>query len=169
MSRTSIILIALLSTVYVGCKVNYGFSGASVDYNEVKSYSVDFFPNYAPLAQPTLSQEFTEALRNIFLNQTKLDLIKKDGDLQFSGKITGYRTAPISIQASEVAAQNRLTVTISVVFVNTKDDTKNFEQSFSQYIDYDSQKPLSDVEDELISQVNELLVQDIFNKSVSDW
>ena len=53
--------------------------------------------------------------------------------------------------------------------MNTKDDTKNFEQSFSQYIDYDSQKPLSDVEDELISQVNELLVQDIFNKSVSDW
>ncbi len=149
--------------------MNYGFSGASVDYNEVKTYSVDFFPNYAPLAQPTLSQAFTEALRDIFLNQTKLDLIKKDGDLQFSGKITGYRTAPISIQASEVAAQNRLTVTISVVFVNTKDDTKNFEQSFSQYIDYDSQKPLSDAEDELISQVNELLVQDIFNKSVSDW
>ncbi|MFT6137086.1 MAG: hypothetical protein ACJASM_000470 [Salibacteraceae bacterium] len=169
MNRTAIILIALISTVYVGCKVNYGFSGASVDYNEVKTYSVDFFPNYAPLAQPTMSQQFTEALRNIFLNQTKLDLVKKDGDLQFSGKITDYRTAPISIQASELAAQNRLTVAVSVVFVNNKDESKNFEQSFSQYIDYDSQKPLSEVEDELISQVNELLVQDIFNKSVSDW
>lgn len=169
MSRISVILIVLLSTVFVGCKINYGFSGASVDYNEVKTYSVEFFPNYAPLAQPTLSQEFTEALRNIFLNQTKLDLVKNNGDLQFSGKIIDYRTAPVSIQASEVAAQNRLTVTVSVIFVNTKDETKNFEQSFSQYIDYDSQKPLSEVEGELISQVNELLVQDIFNKSVSDW
>ncbi|MCH9821832.1 MAG: hypothetical protein K0U33_00570 [Bacteroidetes bacterium] len=169
MSRISILLIALASTIFTGCKINYGFSGASVDYNEVKTYSVDFFPNYAPLAQPTLSQEFTEALRNIFLNQTKLDLTKQDGDLQFSGKIVDYRTAPVSIQASEVAAQNRLTVTVSVVFVNTKDDTKNFEQSFSQFIDYDSQRPLSEVEGELISQVNELLVQDIFNQAVSDW
>ena len=108
-------------------------------------------------------------LCEIFLNQTKLDLTKQDGDLQFSGKIVDYRTAPVSIQASEVAAQNRLTVTVSVVFVNTKDDTKNFEQSFSQFIDYDSQRPLSEVEGELISQVNELLVQDIFNQAVSDW
>lgn len=130
---------------------------------------MDFFPNYAPLAQPTLSQEFTEALRNIFLNQTKLDLVKNGGDLQFSGKITDYRTAPVSIQSSEVAAQNRLTITVSVTFVNKKDESKNFEQSFSQFADYDSQRALADVEGDLIRQINELLVQDIFNKSVSDW
>lgn len=163
------LLFFALSSVLYSCKVNYGFSGASVDYNEVKTYSVDFFPNYAPLAQPTLSQEFTEALRNIFLNQTKLDLVKNGGDLQFSGKITDYRTAPVSIQSSEVAAQNRLTITVSVTFVNTKDESKNFEQSFSQFADYDSQRALADVEGDLIRQINELLVQDIFNKSVSDW
>ncbi len=167
-------VLSLITTLTVllglqGCKVNYGFSGASVDYNEVKTYSVQFFPNYAPLAQPTLSQNFTEALRNIFLNQTKLDLVKNGGDLQFSGKITGYRTAPVSIQSSEVAAQNRLTITVSVTFVNTKDESKNFEQSFSQYVDYSSEQALAEVEDDLIRQVNELLVQDIFNKSVSDW
>ncbi len=165
----AIISLGAIAVVFSACSVNYGFSGASVDYNEVKTYSVDFFPNYAPLAQPTLAQEFTEELRNIFLNQTKLDLVKTDGDLQFSGKITDYRTAPVSIQANEVAAQNKLTITVSVVFVNTKDDTKNFEQSFTQYALYDSDKPLSEVESTLIEQVNELLTQDIFNKAVSDW
>lgn len=153
----------------IGCKMNYGFSGASVDYTVVKTYSVEYFPNYAPLAQPTLAQEFTEALRDVFLNQTKLDLIKEEGDLQFSGKITDYNTAPVGIQSNEVAAQNRLTITVLVSFVNTKDETKNFERTFTQYADYNSNQSLNDVEGDLIKQINELLVQDIFNKSVSDW
>ena len=149
--------------------MSYGFSGASIDYTEVKTYSVEFFPNYAPLAQPTLSQQFTEALRDIFLNQTKLDLVKDNGDLQFSGKITDYQTAPVGITANEIAAQNRLTITVVVTFVNTKDESKNFEQTFSKYADYDSSNPLGDVEARLIEEINELLVQDIFNQSVSNW
>ncbi|MCB0481649.1 MAG: LptE family protein [Flavobacteriales bacterium] len=162
----SFIIIVL---VHTGCKMNYGFSGASIDYNEVKTYSVKFFPNYAPLAQPTLSQEFTEELRDVFLNQTKLDLVKANGDLQFSGKITDYNTTPVSITANEVAAQNRLTITVQVTFVNTKDETKNFEQTFSKYADYSSTEALSSVESSLIEEINKLLVQEIFNKSVSNW
>lgn len=169
MLRHLILLSGLFAITLQSCKVNYGFSGASVDYNKVKTYSVQYFPNYAPLAQPTLAQEFTEALRDIFLNQTKLDLVKKDGDLRFSGKITDYRTAPISIQSGEVAAQNRLTITVSVKFENTNDETKNFEQSFTKFADYDSKKALNEVEGDLIRQINELLVQEIFNKSVSNW
>jgi hypothetical protein len=149
--------------------MNYGFNGATVDYTKTQTVSVQLFPNYAPLAQPTLSQEFTEALRDILLNQTKLDLVKQDGDLQFSGKITGYSTAPVGIQANEVAAQNRLTITVSVKFVNTADESKNFEQSFSQYADYDSGKSLTEVESELTKQINELLTQQIFNRALSNW
>lgn len=167
--RKHLSLLLFCSVILIGCKMNYGFSGASIDYNEVKTYSVKFFPSYAPLAQPTLSQQFTEALRDILLNQTKLELIKEDGDLQYSGKITDYNTAPVGIQANEIAAQNRLTITIQITFVNTKDETKNFEQTISKYADYDSAKPLSEVEAALVEEINELLVQEIFNKSVSNW
>jgi len=170
MRNISLIFI-LLSSAYLiqGCKMTYGFTDASIDYTKIKTVSIDVFPNFAPLAQPTLSQEFTEELRNIFLTQTRLDLAKRDGDLQFSGKIIGYSTAPVGIQADEIAAQNRLTITVQVKFVNKTDDTKNFETSFTKYSDYDSNKPLNEVESALVKEINELLTQEIFNKAVSNW
>jgi hypothetical protein len=149
--------------------MNYGFSGASIDYNEVKTISISIFENNAPLAQPTLSQSFTEALRNAFQNQTRLSMVRADGDLQFSGYISDYSTTPVNITSTEVAAQNRLTISVLVRFSNTKDEKKSFEQTFSKYMDYDSSKPLNEVESELIRQINELLAQEIFNKAVSDW
>jgi hypothetical protein len=149
--------------------MNYGFTDASIDYTKIKTVSIERFPNYAPLAQPTLSQEFTEAMRDIFLNQTKLDLVKEEADLQFSGKITGYSTAPVGIQANETAAQNRLTITVLVKFINRTDESKNFEESFTQYADYDSSKPLNEVESDLTKEINELLTQQIFNRAVSSW
>lgn len=161
-------LLLMVAGIY-SCKMNYGFTDASIDYTKIKSVNIEVFPNYAPLAQPTLSQEFTEALRDLFLNQTRLDLTKTGGDLQFSGKITGYSTAPVGIQANETAAQNRLTITVLVKFVNKIDDTKNFEESFTQYADYDSRKQLNEVEGDLIVEINELLTQQIFNRSVSNW
>ncbi|MBD79362.1 MAG: hypothetical protein CL840_10605 [Crocinitomicaceae bacterium] len=165
------VLVVVLSFLVTnqGCKMSYGFNDASIDYTKVKTISISVFPNYAPLAQPTLSQEFTEALRDIFLVQTRLDLVKTDGDLQFSGKITGYSTAPVGIQADEIAAQNRLTITVQVKFVNKSDESKNYESSFTQYADYDSNKPLNEVESELVKEINELLTQQIFNKAVSNW
>ena len=164
-------ILLVLSSVYLfqGCKMTYGFNDASIDYTKIKTVSIDVFPNFAPLAQPTLSQEFTEELRNIFLTQTRLDLAKSDGDLQFSGKIIGYSTAPVGIQSNEIAAQNRLTITVQVKFVNKTDETKNFESSFTKYSDYDSNKPLNEVESALVKEINELLTQEIFNKAVSNW
>lgn len=149
--------------------MNYGFSGASIDYNQIKTVNISYFENNAPLAQPTLSQSFTEALRTVFQNQTRLSLVKANGDLRFTGYISDYNTTPVSITSNEVAARNRLTVTVFVKFENNRDEKKNFEQSFTKYMDYDSNKPLAEVESELIRQINELLAQEIFNKSVSDW
>ncbi len=169
--RKLILYLLILSPYFIfqSCKMSYGFNDASIDYTKVKTVSIVVFPNYAPLAQPTLSQEFTEELRNIFLVQTKLDLVKTDGDLQFTGKIINYTTAPVGIQSNEVAAQNRLTITVQVKYVNKTDDTKSFESSFTKYSDYDSNRPLNEVENDLVKEINELLTQEIFNKAVSNW
>ncbi len=158
----------LLSVALQACRVSYGFTGTSID-PAVKSVSIEYFDNFAPLAKPTLSQTFTEALKDRFLQQTNLSLVKTNGDIQFSGRVIDYRTNPINIQSNETAALNRLTITIEVSYLNLKDEKKNFEQKFSRYEDYESSSSLSDVEDQLIDLINEQLIQDIFNKSVSDW
>jgi hypothetical protein len=56
-----------------------------------------------------------------------------------------------------------------VKFENKLDDTKNFEQSFSRFADWQSSVPLNAVETDLIKDINTQLVQDIFNKAVINW
>ena len=165
---------ALLVSILVvtGCRIQYSFTGASIA-PDVKTVYIDYFPNRARVVNPTLSNTFTEALKDKFVNETGLTLRNDEGDLEFSGEITGYDIRPLSIQQStdgrDVASQNRLTVTVKVKFVNNKDHTQDFNSTFSAYYDYDSTRNLSDVEDAAVSDIVEQLVDDIFNRSVANW
>lgn len=163
----NLLLLALLLIIIGGCKV-YSFTGASIA-PEVKTISIQRFPNNAMTVEPTLSQKLTDALRDKFANETNLIILNKGGDLQLDGAITGYRTSPVAIQADETAAMNRLTITVKVKYVNTLDESKNYETTFSQYQDYESTKNLNDVQDVLIDLILEMMIQDIFNKSVVNW
>ncbi len=163
----NIILIVLTGAIF-SCKVNYSFTGASIP-EDVKTVSVKTFQSYAPLASANLTQTFTEDLKDKFISQTNLDLIAKNGDLQFDGSITGYAVTSVAIQGNETAALNRLSITVKVKFTNTKDKESDFETSFTRYSDYESSQNLASVEDELIKDINDQLTQDIFNKAVSNW
>lgn len=158
-----IIYIVWLATS--GC---YTFSGASIA-PDVKTVTVSFFPNRASIIQPALSQAFTEKLKDKFVNQTSLRLTDSEGDLFFEGYISDYSTMPIAIQSNETAARNRLTISVFVKFVNNKDAKLNFESTFSRYFDYDSQLSLAAIEQEAIAEINRQLVDDIFNRAVSNW
>ncbi len=158
----------LLVAVVSGCKTHYGFSGATIP-PEAKTVSVQYFQNFASLAPPTLSQSFTEALRDKLSSQTRLALVNKGGDLNFEGGVTGYLTAPIAIQSTDQAALNRLTISVNVKYTCSFDEKKNFEQTFTRFSDYTSSQSLSAVEDQLIREINEQLTQDIFNRALNDW
>jgi len=166
-NKHTIFIIAIVFII-TSCKVNYSFTGASIP-EDVKTISVKTFQNYAPLANPNLTQTFSEALKDKFLAQTNLDVVAKNGDLQFEGSITGYTITSLAIQGNETAALNRLTITVNVKFTNTKDEKQNFETSFSRYADYDSSQNLTTIEDNLIKDINDQLTQDIFNNAVSNW
>lgn len=153
---------------FSGCKVNYSFTGASIS-PEIKSISIDFFENKATLAPPVMSQTFTETIKNTFLTQTSLTMLAKQGDLQFKGYVANYISAPAAIQGDDNAALNKLTITVKVEFVNTKDPTQNFDKMFSNFQTYDASSNLADVEDILIQEISELIAQNIFNDSVSNW
>ena len=156
------------SIVFLSSCGFYSFTGASIS-PDVKTVVVQYFPNRAATIQPTLSQVFTERLKDYFLEQTNLSLETDAGDLNFSGEIVKYEVKPIAIQANEQAAQNRLTISVKVKFENTKDESKNFEQKFSRYADYDSSQSLANVEEDLIEQITNELAEDIFNKAVVNW
>lgn len=135
----------------------------------METVSIQHFPNIASNVQASLSNLFTEALKERFISQTNLKLIDSDGDLQFEGSISNYQIRPIAIKANETASQNRLSISVKVAFTNLIEEENNYSQSFSRYADYDSNTDLSSIEEELISQIVDELVEDIFNKAVANW
>lgn len=170
--RLQIMLSVLILSLLSGCKISYSLSGASIS-PEVKSVFIDYFRNRSKVINPTLSQTFTEAMKDKFVNETGLTLNTDQGDLEFSGEITGYDVRPLSVQKSETgrdfASMNRLTVTVKVIFVNNKDHDQDFNTTFSAYFDWDSSKPISQVENEAVKIITDQLIEDIFNKSVANW
>lgn len=166
MTRFLFVSYLFISTL-TGCGV-YSFTGASIS-PEVKSVSIDYFPSYAALAPANMPQAFTEALRDLFVSRTNLDLLTKNGDIRFEGYISNYQTRPVAIQGNETAAKNRLTVTVNVTYTNTKEEDKSFEKAFTRFADFDATQNLTDVEQALIEEINEQLILDIFNEAVVNW
>ena len=153
--------------VLTSCGI-YSFTGASIPA-EAKTVSIQHFPNNANLVNPLLSDIITNTLRDYFMNQTTLDEVPDNGDLAIEGEIVDYKTAPTAITSDQIAALNRLTITVNVRFYNRFDDTKNFEQKFSQYEDYPSNEDLNAIQDDLMNTICDKLCEDIFNKAVVNW
>lgn len=164
-SRMGMLLIFLF--FFNSCGI-YSFTGASIPPG-AKTVSVQYFPNKAPLIEPSLSSTFTNALRDIFTTQTNLRMVSKSGDLALEGEITDYSITPQAIQSNQTAASNRLSVTVNVRYTDKLDPTKDFETQFTEYMDYPSGTNLSTVKDSLLKQITDNLAQDIFNKAVVNW
>ena len=145
----------------------YSFTGASIPA-EAKTVSIQHFNNNANLVNPLLSDLITNTLRDYFMNQTTLEEIPINGDLAIEGEIVDYKISPTAITVDK-ASLNRLTITVNVRFINIYDDSKNFEQRFSQYEDYPSNQDFSTLQDELMESICEKLCDDIFNKAVVNW
>lgn len=151
-----------------GCKITYSFSGTSIQA-DVNSITINFIEYRAPRVNPSLSNDLTEAIRNQFRRMTSLEQVEMDGDMEISGQITGYDVAAAAVTADEVAARNKLTVTVKIQFTDKKHPEENFDKSFSAYSEYDSTSSLDSVESSLCAEIIEKLVEDIFNASVAQW
>lgn len=149
------------------CRIAYKFNDA--DTGDARTISVLLFENEAAQAPAGSNQQFTEGLRDLFLSQTRLDLLKTNGDLHFEGSIIQYMVSPVGIQSTDQAALNRLTIGIRVTYTNTLEEKKSFTQTFSRFADYESSQQLTDVENDLIEDIFQQLYQDVFNRSLSNW
>lgn len=147
----------------------YSFTGTSIQ-PDVKTVSIPYFEYKALKVNPSLSNQITEALQQKFIRLTRLELIDDEGDLEIIGSVTGYDVKATAINASEQAAQNRLTVTVKVNFVNRKYPEESFDnKSFSAFADFDAMQQLDAVEATLCEEIVEKLCEDIFNGTVANW
>ena|GEM_PF-22764 len=159
---------------FSGCGV-YTFTGASLG-PEVKTISIDNFYNDAGNGPPNMSQVFTEEIRDYYQANTNLALVQENGDLLLEGAITRYEFVPVAPRASgsnevaDVAGLVRLNITVTASYVNTYDDEFNFEnKSFTFFADFSSDRDPSSVEDDLITEITDQIIFDIFAATVANW
>ncbi|MES2112005.1 MAG: LptE family protein [Bacteroidota bacterium] len=173
MRRLKGLALALVGLVWVlqGCTYKLSLTGASIPA-ALKTIRVEFFENTSQLVVNTLSQQFTEALKERIRNQTSLSVVNGEADASMSGTITDYNIAPVSVQATNnttapIADQTRLTITVNVKYTYDADKKLSFEQPFTKYKDFKGE--LATVEQSLIADINKQLTEDIFNKAFANW
>ena len=162
-------MVALMAVLLVSCTVSYKFNGASINYDIIKSISIDNFPNRALYQWGPMEAMFNNALSDIYVNQTKLQQVNRNGDLQLSGEITAYDQVNKSISSDVYSSMMQLKMTVKVKFENTKNPTEDFERQFSASREFDASQQLNDVQDELVNQMIKEIVEQIFNATVANW
>lgn len=174
MNKPFFALIGLL--MLAACKVDYSFTGTTIDYNVTQTFSIDNFFNDSGGGPANMGQLFTEELKDYFQRNTQLELVKTNGDLQFSGAISRYTITPQATVSSpdpnkpDRAGQMRLTIAVELEYVKQSDEEENVNRTFSFYQDYDPRvMSLLQVETELIDKIFETIIMDIFNTTVANW
>ena len=162
------ILVAVVTTMS-SCLISYRFNGASIDYSKTQSISIADFPNNAALVNPNLANNLSDGIRDIYSRQTRLQILRRGGDMELEGEITDYSLTPMAISADSYSAETKLTITIRVRFTNNKAPEESFEKTYSAYQTFDSSRLLNDVQDELCTIMINELAENIYNDTVAKW
>ena len=95
--------------------------------------------------------------------------MKRKGDLRITGEIVGYDQINKGISTEGYASQVQLRMTVNVRFTNNKNHTQDFERRFSATTQYNSSLSLNSVQQELVEQMTQDIVDQIFNATVASW
>ena len=165
----SLPLLALAVLCLVACKVSYKFNGASIDYEKTKTIQIDNFPLRSAYVWAPMQSIFQNKITDIFATQTKLKQVKKNGDLQLAGEITGFDQFNKGISSDGYSSQVQLKMTVNVRFTNNKNHNEDFEKQFSATTEYDASQQLNAVQEELVTQMVKDIAEQIFNATVANW
>ena len=166
MKISKVVFVISFAFLLSGCGL-YKFNAISTN---AESFQVNFFQNNAPLIEPGLDIQFTNALQDIIQDQTNLTLVTSGGDIIYEGEIVEYRISPMTATADNRAAQNRLTIGVQVRYYDTLDEENDFDQRFSFFYDYPATAQLTgSTRTTAFEEIIDRLTQDIINASLADW
>ncbi|EFB93529.1 LptE family protein [Prevotella bivia] len=164
-----IALLSITSVVFTACKVSYKFNGASIDYNKVHTIQIADFPIRSAYVWGPMAPMFNNALKDVYANHTKLQQVKRGGDLKVEGEITNYQQRNKSVTSEGHSAQTELSITVNVRFTNTSNHKEDFERQFTATSSYETTKSLQSVQQQLVEEMIKDLTDQIFNATVANW
>ena len=165
-TRIYVLLLLACMPLMMACGF-YSFTGASIAPN-IHSVTIKYFPNTAMKVNPALSQLLTETLKDKFTRETRLQIVDKGGDLEFSGNISDYSITAIGRNGNQ-AASNQLSISVKVDYVNRVNPKESWSTTITKTSTYDASQSLATVESDLCNQICKLIADEIFNRSVANW
>lgn len=164
------LLLILLMPMCMSCSISYNFKGSSsINYDKVKTMMITDFPIRSEYVYAPLGTKFNEDLKDVFVRQTPLRMVKRSPDLSIEGEIIGYNQYNEAVNSTGYASKTKLVLTVSVRFTNNVDHQKDFEKQFSAFRTYDSTQLLTQVQDQLISEMSKEITDQIFNATIINW
>ena len=157
---------ALLLTI--ACSISYSFTGTNINYDVIKTIQIDKIANRAPYGCAPMEAMFNNKLQDKYANSTRLRLVKRNGDLQVAGEITGYDQFNKAVSADGYSSQVQLKLTVNIRFRNNKMN-QQWEKQFSATTQYDARQSLATVQEGLVNEMIDDIVDQIFNATVADW
>ena len=157
-----------LFDLLTACTVQYKFTGTSINYDLIKTIQIDKIVNRAPYGWAPMEAMLNNKLQDVYANQTRLRLVKRNGDIHLAGEIVSYDQFNKGISADGYASQVQLRITVNIRFVNSKTN-QQWEKQFSATSQYDSTQQLTAVQESLVTEMISDLCDQIFNATVADW
>lgn len=162
------VAVVVLCLAVTACSVSYKFTGTSINYDIIKTIQIDKIANRAPYGWAPMEAMFNNKLQDLYANQTRLRLVKRNGDMHIAGEITGYDQFNKGISADGLSSQVQLRMTVNIRFTNTKTN-ENWERQFSATTQYDASQQLSAVQESLVTEMVRDIAEQIFNATVANW
>ena len=164
-----LIAIAVVALCATSCSISFKMNGANINYQTTHSISIADFPNNAAMVNPSLSTNLTEGIRDLYQRQTRLEVLRKGGDLELEGEIVGYDITQGAISTDSYATESKLTIRVTVHFTNNVNPEESFDKTYTVYQTFDASRLLTDVQDELCQAMISDLAENIYNDTVAKW
>ncbi|MGP1525693.1 LptE family protein [Prevotella multiformis] len=161
--------LAAVCLLLTACGVSYKFNGASIDYNKVHTIQIADFPIRSTYVWGPMGPMFNNQLKDVFANHTRLQQVKRNGDMKIEGEITQYQQRNKSVSSEGYSAQTELSITVNVRFTNNTNHNEDFERQFTATASYETSRSLNSVQEELVTQMVKDLTDQIFNATVANW
>lgn len=159
----------VITLAIASCSVSYKFNMSSIDYTKVKTIQIADFPIRSSYVWGPMGPMFNNRLKEQYADHTKLSQVKRNGDLKIEGEITSYSQRNKSVSAEGYSAQTELSITVNVRFTNNTNHQEDFEQQFTATTSYETTQSLAAVQEQLVTEMIDDIVDQIFNATVANW
>lgn len=165
-----VILFTIHNSLFLAsCSVSYKFNGASIDYSKTKTIQIEDFPIRSSYVWGPMGPMFNNELKDQFASHTRLQQVRRNGDLKLEGEITRYDQRNKAVSSEGYSAMTELSITVNVRFTNNKNHGEDFEQQFTATSSFESTQSLNSVQEELVTEMIRNICDQIFNATVANW